>query len=249
MLVIDNLVAGFEGMEILKGISLTVNKGEIHSIMGPNGAGKSTFSKTLVGHPEYPAASGTVTLDGKNLLEMEPDQRAREGLFMAYQNPVEIPGVNNVEFLRMAYNAKRAHLGLEEADPYDFEEIIREKMGLLSISGAFMERDVNEGYSGGEKKKNEILQMAVLEPKVAILDEIDSGLDIDALKVVAENVMKLKNENTALIVITHYQRLLDYIKPDYIHILSNGRIVKSGGPELALELESTGYNGFKTEAA
>jgi len=249
MIVIDNLVAGFDGMDILKGISLTVKKGEIHSIMGPNGSGKSTFAKTLTGHPEYKAASGSVTLDGKNILDMEPDKRALEGLFLAYQNPVEIPGVNNVEFLRMAYNAKQAHLGKEEVDPIDFQDVIKEKMKLLSMSGEFMERDVNEGYSGGEKKKNEILQMAVLEPKVAILDEIDSGLDIDALRVVAENVMKLKNENTALIVITHYQRLLDYIKPDFIHILSKGKIVKSGGPELALELETTGYNGFSEGAA
>ena len=249
MLVIDNLVAGFDGAEILKGISLNVNKGEIHSIMGPNGSGKSTFAKTLTGHPAYPAKSGSVFLEGKNLLEMEPEKRALAGLFMAYQNRLEIPGVNNSEFLRMIYNAKMAYLGKPEADPMDFQEIIEEKMRLLNMSGEFMDRAVNEGYSGGEKKKNEILQMAILEPKVAILDEIDSGLDIDALKVVSENVMKLKNENNALIVITHYQRLLDYIKPDFVHILHKGRIVRSGGPELALELESTGYNGFSGQAA
>jgi Fe-S cluster assembly ATP-binding protein len=249
MLVINNLVAGFEGAEILKGINLHVRKGEIHSIMGPNGSGKSTFAKTLAGHPDYKASAGAVLLDGKNLLELEPDKRALVGLFLAYQNPVEIPGVNNAEFLRMAYNAKLAFLGLDEVDPLDFQDVIADKMRLLNMSGAFMDRAVNEGFSGGEKKKNEILQMAILEPKVAILDEIDSGLDIDALRVVAENVMKLKNDNNALIVITHYQRLLDYIKPDFIHILSKGRIARSGGPELALELESTGYNGFANHAA
>ena len=242
MLEIKNLSAGLEGVEILKGISLSVKKGEIHSIMGPNGSGKSTLAKILTGYPGYNVTGGSIKYKDKNLAEMDPEVRANEGIFLGYQYPVEIPGVNNAEFLRMAYNAKRIYHGAEEVDPLDFDELLTEKMQFLGMDERYRERSVNDGFSGGEKKKNEILQMAVLEPTLCILDEIDSGLDIDALRVVSEGVNKLHDDNKALILITHYQRLLEYIKPDYVHVLSKGAIVKSGGSELAAELEKTGYD-------
>ena len=249
MLEIKDLRVALNGTEILKGVSLAVGRGQIHSVMGPNGSGKSTLSKALVGHPSLEIISGSILFDGKNLMEMAPEDRARAGLFLAYQYPVEIPGLSNAEFLRMAYNARRIVEGKEELDAMEFEDILDEKMGLLGIDSKFRERGVNEGFSGGEKKKNEILQMAVLDPKLAILDEIDSGLDIDALRVVAESVKRLMTKDKSLIVITHYQRLLDYIRPDYVHVLSDGRIVKSGGPELAHSLEAEGYDAISAGAA
>ncbi len=242
MLEVKDLRAGFDGTEIIKGISLSVKAGEVHAIMGPNGSGKSTLAKVLVGHPSYEVMGGEVTFNGENLLEMDPEQRALKGIFMGFQYPVEIPGVNNAEFLRMAYNAKRVNEGKEEIDPLDFDDILVEKMEMLSMEKKYRERNLNEGFSGGEKKKNEILQMAILEPKLAVLDETDSGLDIDAMRVVADGVNRLRNENNALILITHYQRLLEYIKPDYVHVLSHGIIVKSGEKDLALELEARGYD-------
>lgn len=248
MLTIADLKAGFDGNEILKGISLKVNKGEVHSIMGPNGSGKSTLSKILVGHPSYEVFSGSVEYDGKSLIEMEAEERSLAGVFMAYQYPVEIPGVNNAEFLRMAYNAKLKNEGKEEVDPLDFEDILTEKMNLLNMDRKFRERSVNDGFSGGEKKKNEILQMAILEPKLTILDEIDSGLDIDALRVVAEGINKLKSEDNALVVITHFPRLLEYIHPDYVHVMSAGKIITSGDKTLAHELEEKGYDHLLTKA-
>jgi Fe-S cluster assembly ATP-binding protein len=247
MLEIKDLHAGLEGTEIIKGISLTVNKGEIHAIMGPNGSGKSTLSKVLSGHPSYEVTSGTVTFNGKNLLDMSPDIRALEGVFLGFQYPVEIPGVNNAEFMRMAYNARLAHQGKEEMDPIDFDEILDAKMKLVEMDPKYKDRSLNEGFSGGEKKKNEILQMAVLEPQLAILDETDSGLDIDALRVVANGVNKLINNSNAVILITHYQRLLEYIKPHFVHVLSKGKIIKSGQKELALELEAQGYDWLTTK--
>ncbi len=248
MLEIKDLTGGFEGKDILKGISLSVKPGEVHSIMGPNGSGKSTLSKIVAGHPGYEVTGGSISYNGADLLAMEPEIRARKGIFLAYQYPIEIPGVNNAEFLRMAYNAKLKSLGQEEADPLDFDELLREKMKFLDIDEKFRERSVNEGFSGGEKKKNEILQMAILNPAVSILDEIDSGLDIDALKVVAEGVNRLRNGNSSLILITHYPRLLNYIKPDHVHVLSGGRIVSSGDFSLALELESAGYERYTAVA-
>jgi Fe-S cluster assembly ATP-binding protein len=242
MLVIKDLHAAVDGTEIIKGISLTVNKGEVHAIMGPNGSGKSTLAKIISGHPQYEATAGEVLFEGKNLLELPAEERALDGIFMGFQYPVEVPGVNNAEFLRMAYNARLVRDSKEELDPLDFDELLDEKMQALGMEKKYKERNLNEGFSGGEKKKNEILQMAILEPKLAILDETDSGLDIDALKVVAHGVNKLRNENNALILITHYQRLLDYIKPDKVHVLSKGKIVKSGEKELALELEAQGYD-------
>ncbi len=242
LLEIKDLHAGFEGTEIVNGVSLTVNKGEIHAIMGPNGSGKSTLAKVLVGHPSYEVTQGSITYNGKNLLEMDAEDRALAGVFMGFQYPVEIPGVNNAEFLRMAYNAKLVHKGEEEVDPLDFDEILDEKMKLIGMDKKYKDRSLNEGFSGGEKKKNEILQMAVLEPKLTILDETDSGLDIDAMKVVAEGINKLTHENNALILITHYQRLLNYIEPQFVHVFSGGKIVKSGGKELAYELEAQGYD-------
>ena len=249
MLEIKNLTGGLDGKEILKGVSLTVNKGEVHSIMGPNGSGKSTLSKILAGHPGYEVTGGSVTFDGQNLLDKEPEERALGGLFLAYQYPVEVPGVSNAEFLRTAYNARQKYLGAEELDPLDFDELLEEKMKFLGMDRKFAERSVNEGFSGGEKKKNEVLQMATLAPKLMVLDEIDSGLDIDALKVVADGVNQLMNSDSAQVVITHYQRLLDYIKPDVIHVFLDGRIVKTGDASLALELEEHGYDRFLTEAA
>ena len=242
LLEIKDLHAGFEGTEIVNGVSLTVNAGEIHAIMGPNGSGKSTLAKVLVGHPSYEVTKGSITYNGNNLLEMDAEDRALAGVFMGFQYPVEIPGVNNAEFLRMAYNAKLVHKGEEEVDPLDFDEILDEKMKLVGMDKKYKDRSLNEGFSGGEKKKNEILQMAVLEPKLTILDETDSGLDIDAMKVVAEGINKLTHENNALILITHYQRLLNYIEPQFVHVFSGGKIVKSGGKELAHELEAQGYD-------
>lgn len=248
MLEIKNLHAGIGGNEILKGINLTVKKGEIHAIMGPNGSGKSTLAKILAGHPAYEVTSGEVLYQGKNLLEMPPDERAREGVFMAFQYPIEVPGVSNAQFLRLAYNEKRKHLGEEELDPLEFKDLLRERAKVVEMDASFMTRSVNEGFSGGEKKRNEILQMAVLEPKLAILDETDSGLDIDALRIVAGGVNQLHNSENAVILVTHYQRLLDYIVPQFVHVLANGRIAKEGGKELALELEEKGYDWLKTAA-
>ena len=247
MLEIRNITASIDGNQILKGINLKVNKGEVHAIMGPNGSGKSTLAKVLAGHPAYEVTGGEVIYDGKNLLEMSPDVRAREGVFMAFQYPVEVPGVSNSQFLRLAYNEKQKHLGEEELDPLEFKDLLKEKAALVEMDASFMTRSVNEGFSGGEKKRNEILQMAVLKPKLAVLDETDSGLDIDALRVVAEGVNKLHDPNKAVIVVTHYQRLLNYIVPDFVHVLSGGRIVKEGGKELALELEEKGYDWLKNE--
>jgi Fe-S cluster assembly ATP-binding protein len=246
MLEIRNLHAGIDGNEILKGISLTVKKGEIHAIMGPNGSGKSTLAKVLSGHPAYVVTQGEVSYEGKNLLEMPPDERAREGVFMAFQYPIEVPGVSNAQFLRLAYNEKRKHLGEEELDPLEFKDLLRERAKIVEMDASFMTRSVNEGFSGGEKKRNEILQMAVLEPRLAILDETDSGLDIDALRIVAGGVNQLHNPENAVILVTHYQRLLDYIVPQFVHVLANGRIAKEGGKELALELEQKGYDWLKT---
>lgn len=246
MLEIKNLYAGIDGNEILKGINLTVKKGEIHAIMGPNGSGKSTLAKVLAGHPAYQVTSGEVLYEGKNLLEMPPDERAREGVFMAFQYPIEVPGVSNAQFLRLAYNEKRKHLGEEELDPLEFKDLLKERAKVVEMDASFMTRSVNEGFSGGEKKRNEILQMAVLEPKLAVLDETDSGLDIDALRIVAGGVNQLHNPDNAVILVTHYQRLLDYIVPQFVHVLANGRIAKEGGKELALELEQKGYDWLKT---
>jgi Fe-S cluster assembly ATP-binding protein len=245
MLEIKNLYAGIDGNEILKGISLTVKKGEIHAIMGPNGSGKSTLAKVLAGHPAYQVTKGEVLYDGKNLLDLSPDERAREGIFMAFQYPIEVPGVSNAQFLRLAYNEKRKHLGEEELDPLEFKDLLKERAKVVEMDASFMNRSVNEGFSGGEKKKNEILQMAVLEPRLAVLDETDSGLDIDALRIVAGGVNQLHNANNAVILVTHYQRLLDYIVPQFVHVLANGRIAKEGGKELALELEQKGYDWLK----
>ena len=227
--------------EILKGISLTVNAGEVHAIMGPNGSGKSTLAQVLAGHPAYTVTQGTVTLDGVDLLDMEPEERAHAGVFLAFQYPVEIPGVTNAYFLRMAYNEVRKARGLEELDPIDFYDLLEEKLKVVRWGPEVMERAVNFGFSGGEKKRNEILQMAVLEPRLAILDETDSGLDIDAMRIVADGVNALRRPDYATILVTHYQRLLDYIVPDFVHVLADGRIVKSGGKELAHELEARGY--------
>ena len=241
MLQITDLRAGVEGKEILKGISLTINPGEIHAIMGPNGSGKSTLAQVLAGHPAYEITGGQVLYQGQALLDLEPEERAQAGVFLAFQYPVEIPGVTNAYFLRAAYNELRKARGEEEVDPMDFLDVLEEKLKVVEWEPEIMSRAVNHGFSGGEKKRNEILQMAVLEPRLAILDETDSGLDIDALRIVAGGVNKLRHPERATIVVTHYQRLLNYIVPDHVHVLSGGRIVKSGGRELALELESRGY--------
>jgi len=247
MLQIKNLHASAEGKEILRGIDLQVNTGELHAIMGPNGSGKSTLAQVLAGRDIYQVTEGEVIYEGKDLLAMSPEERAREGVFLAFQYPVEIPGVSNTYFLRTALNALRKHRGLPEYDAMDFLALLRERMKLLGMDEALMTRSVNEGFSGGEKKRNEIFQMAVLEPKLGILDETDSGLDIDALKIVANGVNALRSEDRSIIVVTHYQRLLNYIVPDYVHVLSEGRIVKSGSKELALELEEKGYGWLESE--
>jgi Fe-S cluster assembly ATP-binding protein len=246
MLEIRNLHAGIDGNEILKGINLTIRKGEVHAIMGPNGSGKSTLAKVLAGHPQYEVTAGEVLYEGKNLLDMAPDERAREGIFMAFQYPIEVPGVSNAQFLRLAYNEKRKHHGEEELDPLEFKDLLKERAKVVEMDASFMSRSVNEGFSGGEKKRNEILQMAVLEPKLAVLDETDSGLDIDALRVVAGGVNQLLTPENAIIVVTHYQRLLNYIVPHYVHVLAGGRIAREGGKELALELEEKGYDWIKS---
>ncbi|MEI6243779.1 MAG: Fe-S cluster assembly ATPase SufC [Acidobacteriota bacterium] len=241
MLEIKDLRVKAEDKQILKGLNLSVNPGEVHAIMGPNGSGKSTLARILSGHPGYEANGGTVTYDGHDLLEMSPEERACEGVFMAFQYPVEIPGVNNAYFLKAALNAVRKHKGLQELDAVEFMQLIKEKIKLLEMDQTMLNRAVNEGFSGGEKKRNEIFHMAVLEPRLAILDETDSGLDIDALKIVANGVNALRSKDRAIIVVTHYQRLLEYIVPDFVHVLSGGLIVRSGGKELALELEEKGY--------
>ena len=244
LLTIKDLHASIGGKEILKGVNLVINQGEVHAIMGPNGAGKSTLSAVLTGNPAYEVTSGEVWLNGKNLLEMPAEQRAREGVFLSFQYPVEIPGVSMINFMRAAVNAKRQYEGLPELSARDFLKLMREKRALLEMADKLNNRSVNEGFSGGEKKKNEILQMAMLNPCLAILDETDSGLDIDALRIVAEGVNRLKTPQNASIVITHYQRLLDYIVPDFVHVLADGKIVKTGDKTLALELEEHGYDGI-----
>ena len=244
---VKNLHASVQGSEILRGIDLSVNAGEVHAIMGPNGSGKSTLAQLLAGHPAYAVTEGTVLYEGKDLLEMAPEERAREGVFLAFQYPVEIRGITNAYFLRSALNATRKYRGQEELDPLDFLGVLDEKLKAIGWDDSLMNRPVNDGFSGGEKKRNEILQMAVLEPKLAILDETDSGLDIDALKTVAEAVNKLRRPDNASIIVTHYQRLLNYITPDFVHVLSGGRIVKSGGKELAHELEARCYDWLKDE--
>jgi Fe-S cluster assembly ATP-binding protein len=249
LLEIRNLHVSVDGNEILKGIDLTVNAGEVHSIMGPNGSGKSTLAQVLARRDAYEVTEGSILLDGKDLLEMKPEEAACEGLFLAFQYPVEIPGIGNTYFLRSALNAQRRHRGQDEMDAMDFLPLFREKLKLLEMDDKLMNRSLNEGFSGGEKKRNEILQMAVLEPKLAILDETDSGLDIDALRIVAAGVNSLRSPERAMLVVTHYQRLLNYIVPDFVHVLVDGRIVRSGGKELALELEESGYVGIEGEAA
>jgi len=248
MLIINNLQASVEGKEILKGINLTVNAGEVHAIMGPNGSGKSTLASVLAGRADYEITGGEVLFDGKDLLDMSPEERSHEGVFLAFQYPVEIPGVSTANFLKTALNEVRKHRGEEQLDAMDFLKLMKEKAKLMEIDMTFLQRSLNEGFSGGEKKRNEIFQMAMLDPKLSILDETDSGLDIDALKIVSNGVNTLRSKDNASIVITHYQRLLDYIVPDFVHVLYNGRIVKSGGKELALELEARGYDWVKEEA-
>jgi Fe-S cluster assembly ATP-binding protein len=249
MLEINNLHASVNGNEILRGIDLTVNAGEVHAIMGPNGSGKSTLAQVLAGRETYDVTQGQVLYNGKDLLDMDPEERAREGIFLAFQYPVEIPGVSNTYFLRAAVNAIRKHRGQEELDAMDFMSLVKEKVKILHIEEELLKRPVNEGFSGGEKKRNEIFQMAVIDPKLAILDETDSGLDIDALRIVADGVNALRSKDRAIIVVTHYQRLLNYIVPDKVHVLFEGRIVKSGGKELALELEEKGYGWIEAEQA
>lgn len=248
ILSVKELTAEVEGTPILKGLNLEIKAGEIHAIMGPNGSGKSTFSKVLAGHPDYTVTGGEVTYLGQPLLDMEPEDRARSGVFLAFQYPLEIPGVSNLDFLRVAYNAKRKHEGLEELDAFDFDELVRQKLDVVRMDANFLNRSVNEGFSGGEKKRNEILQMALLEPKLAILDETDSGLDIDALKIVSSGVNQLTRPDNSILLITHYQRLLNYIVPDYVHVMEAGRIVTTGDKELALELEERGYDWIREEA-
>ncbi|PYT14243.1 MAG: Fe-S cluster assembly ATPase SufC [Acidobacteria bacterium] len=249
MLEIRNLHARVSEKEILQGIDLTVNTGEVHAIMGPNGSGKSTLAQVLAGRDLYQVTEGEILYEGKNLIEMSPEDRAREGVFMAFQYPVEIPGVSNLYFLKAALNTIRKNRGLPELDAMDFLSLVKDRMKLMEMDPSLMNRPVNAGFSGGEKKRNEIFQMAVLEPRLAILDETDSGLDIDALKIVAKGVNALRSPERAIILVTHYQRLLNYITPDYVHVLSDGRIVKSGDKELALELEEKGYTGLELEAA
>src|SRR6187401_983045 len=249
LLSIKDLKVTVEGKDILKGVNLDVQSGQVHAIMGPNGSGKSTLARALAGHPAYEVTGGTVTYEGKDLLAMAPEDRAREGVFMAFQYPVEITGINNAYFLKAALNAVRKFRGQQEYDAVEFMQLIREKAKLLEMDQSMLSRSVNEGFSGGEKKRNEIFQMAVLEPRLAILDETDSGLDIDALRTVSDGVNALRSKDRAMIVVTHYQRLLDYIIPDFVHVLANGRIVRSGGKELALELEAKGYGWLEAETA
>lgn len=249
MLEIKGLHARIEDKEILRGLDLTVGAGEVHAIMGPNGSGKSTLANVIAGREEYEVTAGEVNFDGKDLLDMEPDERACEGVFLAFQYPVEIPGVSSANFLKAAVNSVREHRGEGNLDAVDFLKLVREKLQLVEMDESFLHRAVNDGFSGGEKKRNEIFQMAVLDPKLAVLDETDSGLDIDALKIVADGVNKLRGSDRAIIVVTHYQRLLDYIVPDHVHVLSGGRIVRSGGKELALELEQKGYSWIDEEQA
>ncbi|MFN5117393.1 MAG: Fe-S cluster assembly ATPase SufC [Cyanobacteriota bacterium] len=249
LLEIRGLQARVEDQPILKGVDLTIRAGEIHAVMGRNGSGKSTLSKVLAGHPAYTVTAGTVLYRGEDLLGLDPEQRARIGLFLGFQYPVEIPGVSNLEFLRVATNARRQQLGKEELEPFDFEDLVRERLEVVKMDPAFLERSVNEGFSGGEKKRNEILQMALLEPLVAILDETDSGLDIDALRIVAGGVNQLATPENATLLITHYQRLLDVITPDFVHVMAAGRILRTGGKELALELEENGYDWVDQELA
>ena len=242
ILKINDLHAGIEDQEILKGVSLEIRSGEIHAIMGRNGSGKSTLSKIIAGHPSYIVTSGKVEFQGKDLLDMEPEERARIGIFLGFQYPVEIPGVSNLEFLRVATNSRRKEIGKTELDTFEFEELVHDRLHLVKMDAAFLERSVNEGFSGGEKKRNEILQMALLEPSLAILDETDSGLDIDALRIVAAGVNKLSTPSSATILITHYQRLLNEIMPDYVHVMADGKILKTGDKGLAIELERSGYD-------
>ncbi|MEH2144601.1 Fe-S cluster assembly ATPase SufC [Nostoc sp.] len=249
VLSVRDLTANVDGTPILKGVNLEVRSGEIHAIMGPNGSGKSTFSKVLAGHPAYEVTGGEVIFQGQNLLELEPEERARSGVFLAFQYPLEIPGVSNLDFLRVAYNSRRKAQGLEEIDAFDFDDLIEEKLDVVKMNPSFLSRSLNEGFSGGEKKRNEILQMALLEPKLGILDETDSGLDIDALRIVANGVNQLASPENSTILITHYQRLLDYIVPDFVHVMAQGQIITSGGKELALELESRGYDWVLAEFA
>jgi Fe-S cluster assembly ATP-binding protein len=249
MLEIKNLHANVEGREILKGIDLVLRTGEVHAVMGPNGSGKSTLARVLAGHESYEVTAGEILFDGKDLLAMDPEERAREGVFMAFQYPVEIPGVSNTYFLKAALNAVRKHRGLPELDAVEFLALVRRKMKLVQMEESLLNRPVNEGFSGGEKKRNEIFHMAVLEPRLAVLDETDSGLDIDALRIVADGVNSLRQKDRSFLVITHYQRLLNYIVPDYVHVLVDGRIVRSGGKELAHELEAKGYSWLEDEVA
>ena len=248
LLEVKGLTAAVGGRNVLQGIDLTVRAGEVHAIMGPNGSGKSTFSKVLAGHPVYEVTGGEVLFDGADLLGLTPEARARAGFFLGFQYPVEVPGVANAQFLRLAYNTVQGGRGKDELDPLEFDDFVREKMKLLEMDPAFLDRSVNEGFSGGEKKRNEILQMALLEPKLALLDETDSGLDIDALRIVSGGVNHLRSADNAVILVTHYQRLLNYIVPDFVHVMEAGRIVLTGGKELALELESRGYDWVAGEA-
>jgi Fe-S cluster assembly ATP-binding protein len=249
VLAVKELTADVDGTPILKGLNLEIKAGEVHAIMGPNGSGKSTFSKVLAGHPDYAVTGGTVEFCGQNLFALEPEERARAGVFLAFQYPLEIPGVSNLDFLRVAYNSRRKHQGLDELDAFDFDDLVRERLDVVKMDPSFLGRSVNEGFSGGEKKRNEILQMALLEPTLAILDETDSGLDIDALKIVSNGVNQLSKPENAILLITHYQRLLDYIVPDYVHVMEAGKIILTGGKELALELEARGYDWVREEDA
>ena len=249
LLEVRGLTARIGDRNILKGIDLTVRAGEVHAIMGPNGSGKSTFAKVLSGHPSHEVTGGEVLFEGRNLLELAPEERARAGLFLGFQYPIEVPGVTNSAFLRLAYNTVQGTRGKEELDPLEFDDLVREKMKLLDIDPSFLGRSLNAGFSGGEKKRNEILQMALLEPKLAVLDETDSGLDIDALRVVANGINKLHTPDNGIVLVTHYQRMLNYIVPDYVHVMEAGRIIRTGDKSLALELEATGYAQYRDEAA